>query len=124
MTLLAFSLVNIAVQPAITDEIIAALVTSCQIGETAAIGQLYDVYADRLYRYLLARVGNSDTAADLTTELFLWVIKSIGAFRLKWDRPAATVSAWQYRIAVNLIAEHYRARRRVPWLGLADGPVG
>ena len=109
-----------AMQPVITDDLVVTLVIGCQRGETAAIEQLYDLYADRLYRYLLVRVGDSDTAADLTTELFLRVIKSIGAFRLNRDRPAATVSAWLYRIAANLAAEHYRTQKRVPWLGLDD----
>jgi RNA polymerase sigma-70 factor (ECF subfamily) len=109
-----------AMQPVITDDLVAALVTGCQGGETAALEQLYDLYSDRLYRYLLVRVGNSDTAADLTTELFLRVIQSVGAFRLNRDRPAATVSAWLYRIAANLAAEHYRAQRRASWLGFDD----
>ena len=109
-----------AIQPAITDDLVAALVLGCQRGEAAALEQLYDLYADRIYRYLLLRVGDADTAADLTTELFLRVIKSIGAFRLNRDRPAATVSAWLYRIAANLAAQHYRAQRRTSWLGLDD----
>jgi len=104
----------------ITDDLVAALVIGCQRGEPAALEQLYDLYADRLYRYLLVRVGNSDTAADLTTELFLQVIKSIGSFRLNRDRPAATVSAWLYRIAANLAAQHHRAQRRASWLDLDD----
>lgn len=107
-----------AMQPVITDDLIAALVTGCQSGETGAVEQLYDLYADRLYRYLLARLGNADTAADLTTEVFVRVIKSIGAFRLDRQRPAATVSAWLYRIAANLAAEHHRTQSRAPWLGL------
>ncbi len=109
-----------AMQPAITDDLIAALVPGCQRGETRALEQLYDLYADRLYRYLLLRVGNADVAADLTTEVFLRVIQSVGAFRLNQDRPAATVSAWLYRIAANLAAQHYRAQRRASWLGLDD----
>jgi RNA polymerase sigma-70 factor (ECF subfamily) len=109
-----------AMQNVITDDLIAALVLGCQRGETKAVETLYDLYADRLYRYLLARVGNCDTAADLTTELFLRVIKSIGAFRLDRDQPAATVSGWLYRIAANLVAEHYRAQMRVTWTELDE----
>ena len=109
-----------AMQPAITDDLVAALVLGCQRGEAAALEQLYDLYADRIYRYLLLRVGDADTAADLTTELFLRVIKSIDAFRLDLERPAATVSAWLYRIAANLAAQHFRAQRRTSWLGLDD----
>jgi len=110
-------------RPAITDDLVAGLVTRCQRGEAAALGQLYDLFADRLYRYLLLRVADGETAADLTTEVFLRVIKSIGAFRLDRERPAATVSAWLFRIAANLVAEHYRAQRRRPSLGLDDSLV-
>jgi RNA polymerase sigma-70 factor (ECF subfamily) len=112
-----------AMRPAITDDLVAGLVTRCQRGEAAALGQLYDLYADRLYRYLVLRVADAETAADLTSEVFLRVIKSIGAFRLNRERPAATVSGWLYRIAANLVAEHYRAQRRRPWLGLDDRRV-
>jgi RNA polymerase sigma-70 factor, ECF subfamily len=104
---------DMRMQPAITDDIIVDVVTGCQRGETAALEELYDLYADRLYRYLLTRVGNADTAADLSTEVFVRVIKSIGAFRLNRDQPAATVSGWLYRIAANLAAEHYRAQNHL-----------
>lgn len=121
--LAAFYLVNTAMQTAIADDLVANLVVGCQRGETAALERLYDLYADRLYRYLLMRVGDPDAAADLTTEVFVRVIQSIGAFRLNLDRPAATVSAWLYRIAANLAVQHYRTQRRESWLGLDDDQV-
>jgi RNA polymerase sigma-70 factor, ECF subfamily len=111
---------DMGMQPAITDAMVVEVVTGCQSGETAALERLYDLYADRLYRYLLARVGSAETADDLTTELFVRVIKSIGAFRLNRDQPAATVSAWLYRIASNLAAEHYRAQKRLSWSELDE----
>jgi RNA polymerase sigma-70 factor (ECF subfamily) len=103
---------------AITNEQIASLLPRCQRGETAAVEALYDLYADRLYRYLLARVGDPDAAADLTTELFVRVIKRVGGFRLDQRRPAASFSAWLYRIAVNLATDHYRVQRRRPQVSL------
>jgi RNA polymerase sigma-70 factor (ECF subfamily) len=109
-----------AMQQAINDSLIADLVMGCQRGETAAVERLYDLYADRLFRYLVLRVGDRDTAADLTTELFLRVLQHIGSFKLNRERPAATVSAWLYRIAANLAAEHHRTQRRRPWISLED----
>ena len=103
-----------AMQAAISDEQITALIPRCQRGESAAVEELYDLYADRLYRYLLARTGDPDVAAELTTELFLRVIKKIGGFRLNAARPTASFSAWLYRIAGNLTADYYRKRRRQP----------
>lgn len=108
-------------QPAIADEQITSLLPRCQRGEAAAIEALYDLYADRIYRYLLARLGDADAAADLTTEVFLRVIKSIAGFRLDQRRPAASFSAWLYRIAANLVADHFRGRRRGVQISLDDG---
>ncbi len=107
-------------QAAIPDEQITALIPRCQSGETRAVETLYDLYADRLYRYFSARTGDPEVAADLTTELFLRVIKYVGSFRLNSNRPTASFSAWLYRIAANLIADHYRARKRSPETSLED----
>ena len=106
-------------EPAIADEQILSLLPGCQRGETAAVEALYDLYADRLYRYMLARVGEPDVAADLTTELFVRVIKHIEGFRLNQRRPAASFSAWLYRIAANLVTDHHRQRRRVSEVSLS-----
>ena len=112
--------VSKAMHPKIGDEQITALLPRCQSGEAAAVEALYDLYADRLYRYLLARTGNSDVAADLTTELFVRVIKYVGGFRLNRHRPAASFSAWLYRIAANLVTDQRRAQRRLPQVSLED----
>lgn len=100
-----------AMQAAIPDEQILSLIPGCQRGDAAALEKLYDLYSDRIYRYLLARTGDPDAAADLTTELFLRVIKHVGRFRLNRQRPAASFSAWLYRIAGNLATDFHRARR-------------
>ncbi len=86
-------------QPAITDEQILALLPRCQAADQAAIEAVYHLYGDRLYRYLLARTGDPDTAADLSTELFVRMIQHIDRFKLDRRRPAASFSAWLYRIA-------------------------
>lgn len=109
-----------AMHQQIPDAQVAALVRRCQCGETAGIEGLYQLYAGRLYRYMLLRVGNADVAADLTTELFLTALQHMPAFRLNHDRPAASVSAWFYRVAANLVAGHFKRQRRHPALSLDD----
>lgn len=107
-------------QPAITDEQITSLLPQCQRGEAAAVEALYDLYADRLYRYMLARVGDPEVAADLNTELFVRVIRNMSSFRLNERRPAASFSAWIYRIAANLITDHHRQAKRAPQVSLTE----
>lgn len=106
-------------QPAITDEQILALLPRCQAADQAAVEAVYHLYGDRLYRYLLARTGDPDTAADLSTELFVRMIQHIGRFRPDHRRPAASFSGWLYRIAANLLTDHYRSRGRSP-VALSD----
>ncbi len=106
-------------QPAITDEQILALLPRCQTADQAAVEAVYQLYGDRLYRYLLARTGDPDTAADLSTELFVRMIQHIGRFRPDQRRPAASFSGWLYRIAANLLTDHYRSRSRSP-VALSD----
>jgi RNA polymerase sigma-70 factor (ECF subfamily) len=102
----------------VSDQQITILLPRCQQHEPAAVEALYDLYADRMYHYILARTGDPDGAADLTTDVFLRVIKRIDSFRLNRHRPAASFSDWIYRIARNLLNDRYRAAKRHPQVGL------
>ena len=99
-------------QPALTDDQIMPLVLGCRGGEAAAAEALYELYVDRIYRYLLARTGDPHIAEDLTGELFVRMIEHIGRFKINADRPAASFSAWMYRIAGNLAADYHRRGTR------------
>ena len=101
-----------ALYTAITDEQITPLVLACQRGEASAAEALYDLYVDRIYRYLLARTGDPRAAEDLTGELFVRMIEHAGRFRLNLERPAGAFSAWLYRIAANLAADYHRQGAR------------
>ncbi len=105
---------------AISDEQIASLIPACQRGDAGAVDRLYDLYADRIYRYVLARTGEAQAAEDLTADVFVRVIQHVHRFRLDAGRPAASVSAWLYRIAGNLVADYHRVRRRRPAVSLDD----
>jgi RNA polymerase sigma-70 factor, ECF subfamily len=105
---------------AIDDAQVLSLIPACQQGEAGAVARLYDLYADRIYHYILARTGDPGTAEDLTGEVFLRVVKHVHKFRLDNSRPASSVSAWLYRIAGNLVADHHRSRQRRPQVDLDD----
>jgi RNA polymerase sigma-70 factor (ECF subfamily) len=107
-----------AMQTPITDNLVISLIPRCQRGDQAAVEEVYTLYADRIYRYLLARVGDGDLAADLTTEVFVRMIGRLAGFRLNRERPAASFSAWLYRIAANLAADHHRGRGRIVQVSL------
>ena len=105
---------------AISDEQVVSLIPACQRGDAGAVERLYDLYADRIYHYVLARTGELQSAEDLTADVFLRVIQHVQHFKPDTARPSSSVSAWLYRIAANLVADHHRARRRRPWVSLEE----
>jgi RNA polymerase sigma-70 factor, ECF subfamily len=107
-------------QTAITDGQIIQLLPACQRGESAAIEQLYELYADRIYRYILARTGDAEAAADMTTDVFLRLLKHAGGLRLDAKHPAASFSAWLYRVAANTVTDFRRKQSRRPTIALDE----
>ena len=84
-----------------------ALVERAQDGDGEAFGQLYDHYADTVYRYIYYRVGGKATAEDLTSETFLRALRRIGTFT--WQ--GRDFGAWLVTIARNLVADHFKSSR-------------
>ncbi len=75
--------------------------------EPDQFGLLYERYLPGVYRYLVARVGRGDEAADLTQTVFMRAFKSLPTYRPK----RAPFSAWLFRIARNAATDSLRRRR-------------
>jgi RNA polymerase sigma-70 factor (ECF subfamily) len=84
------------------------LVEQAQRGDRHALEELYLLHFDRIYSYLHMSVGNRHDAEDLTTQVFVKMLESIGKFRWR----SAPFSAWLFRIAHNLAMDHFRANKR------------
>jgi len=80
------------------------VVDAARAGSEAALSELYTLYFPRVYRYILARTGNSYDAEDLTEEVFMKVLEAIGRF--EWRE--APFSAWLFRIAHNAVISQRR----------------
>jgi RNA polymerase sigma-70 factor (ECF subfamily) len=81
-----------------------AIVDAARAGDETALAELYSLYFPRVYRYILARMGNPYDAEDLTEEVFLRVLDAIERF--EWR--AAPFSAWLFRIAHNAVISQRR----------------
>jgi len=95
-----------------------ALLERARAYDPAALGELYDRYAARMYAYIYRRVGDAAQAEDLTSELFLRVLQAVQNERAWRD----SFVAWLYRIAHNLVVDMYR-RRPPPLVALDDLPL-
>jgi RNA polymerase sigma-70 factor (ECF subfamily) len=80
------------------------LVAKIQAGQLDQFMALYDSYMDKIYRFLLYRINHRETAEDLTSQTFLKAFDAIGSF----DVSKGTFQAWLYKIAYNLLVDHYR----------------
>ena len=80
------------------------MVDAARSGSDAALSELYTLYFPRVYRYILARTGNSYDAEDLTEEVFMKVLEAIERF--EWRE--APFSAWLFRIAHNAVISQRR----------------
>jgi RNA polymerase sigma-70 factor (ECF subfamily) len=78
------------------------------IYEPAAFAQLYRRYVDRVYRYLLIKVGNVEDAQDLTAQTFLAAMESIKQYQRQ-----GTFGAWLIGIAQNKANDHFRRLKEV-----------
>lgn len=85
------------------EERIDALVKKSQDGDSDAFGSLYEQFITPIYRYIYYRVG-SDDAEDLTEMVFLKAWENIKQFRFG----VHSFSSWIFRIAHNIIVDHYR----------------
>ncbi|MBI2941691.1 MAG: sigma-70 family RNA polymerase sigma factor [Chloroflexi bacterium] len=88
-------------------ELERALVQRARTGDAPAFGKLYDLHLDRVYRYIYLRVSHAAEAEDLTEQVFLKAWESIGRYE---DR-GLPFAAWLFRLAHNLVVDHYRTRR-------------
>jgi RNA polymerase sigma-70 factor (ECF subfamily) len=80
------------------------LVDAARAGDERALSELYQSYFPRVYRYILARTGNTYDAEDLTEEVFMRVLEAIDRFQ--WRE--APFSAWLFRIAHNAVISQRR----------------
>ncbi len=82
------------------------LVQRAKNGDKDALATLYETYFDSIYRYVLARVGESADAEDLTEEVFLRMLRAVHSFQ--WQQIG--FAPWLFRIAHNLVVDYLRRR--------------
>ncbi len=95
---------------------IEGLVSRAQNGDGDAFALLYQEYVSPIYRYTYLRVGQAGLAEDLTQEVSLRALQSIGSYRWK-GKPFVS---WLFRIAHNLIIDHYRRAKKNKCIPLAE----
>ena len=84
------------------------LLEEAQKGQVAAFGELYERYAESVYRYLQAHLSNPLDAEDLTEDVFLRSWRSLPFYR----QQGIPFLAYLLRSARNALTDHYRRTAR------------
>ncbi len=71
-------------------------------------GALYELYADRVYRYAYRRVGTHHDAEDVTAQTFQQALAALP----KYEWRGLPFGAWLFRIAANVINRRGRTGSR------------
>ena len=96
-----------------------SLVRLAQKGDKDAFAQLYEAYFNKIYRYVVIKIGNRTEAEDMTQQVFLKAYQSIRSY--KWK--GVPFSAWLFRIAHNQIVDFYRKKSKRPTVRLEESTV-
>lgn len=92
-------------------------------GDKGAFGMLYERHLDAIYRYVFFRVGRPGDAEDLTEDVFMRAWEAMDGFEYGGE---GSFLSWLYRIAHNIVIDHYRKRQPQNWsseqLALEESP--
>jgi RNA polymerase sigma-70 factor (ECF subfamily) len=72
--------------------------------EPSVIGEIYDLFADPLYGYLLKRCGRKELAEDLVSQTFLKLLEARPS--LEWR--GISIRAWIFSVASNAFIDYTR----------------
>jgi RNA polymerase sigma-70 factor (ECF subfamily) len=76
--------------------------------DPARFAELYEINFERVYAYVVRRVGNRTETEDLTSEVFHQALANLKRF--EWR--GIPFAAWLFRIAANLIADRWQRSGR------------
>lgn len=89
-------------------------------GDPAAFDGLYLLFADRIFRYLLARLGRVDVAEEIVAQVFLHLIEKIDRYQVAPKDNATIFPAWLYRLAHNKMIDALRKMQRRTHIGIDE----
>ncbi len=95
------------------------VILKAQQGDTAKIGVLFQRYHQSVFRYLYYRVNDLHIAEDLTSEVFLRMLRALPDYRLQ----GVSFQAWLLQIARNLSVDHFRKAASHPNVELQENLV-
>ncbi len=99
-----------------TDE---QLMIAVRDGEVRLLGALFERHKRMFYGFFVRLTGDPELSHDLIQDMFIRILKYRTSYRAE-----SKFRSWAFRIARNLVNDHYgRARREVPLEDAGERPA-
>jgi RNA polymerase sigma-70 factor, ECF subfamily len=98
---------------------LTALAVRMKKGDRKAAAALYDELSSKVYGFFFARTGRKETAEDLSQDIFLRLVEKVGSF----DEKRGRFVVWFWRMAHNMLIDHYRGKKETPFSAFSDDEV-
>lgn len=99
----------------------SALIQRAQKGDADAFGDLYERYADSVFRFIYSQTSDRFDAEDITADVFLRAWNSLH----RYEERGFSFSAYLFRIARNVMIDRSRKQKpvsEIPEDELLTGP--
>lgn len=80
---------------------------------------IYDRYYYDIFRFVLARIKDKETAADIVSSTFTKALTKLDTF----NNRGISIKSWLYAIARNEVLLHYRADKKAQVVSLDDTSI-
>lgn len=87
-----------------------SLLSRAQNGDKNAIGDIYRLYVDSIYQFCRLRLGNPQSAEDITSAVFTTFIQSLA----QGKGPKYHLRGWLFKVARHAIYDTYGKEQTLP----------
>ncbi|MCU0464106.1 MAG: sigma-70 family RNA polymerase sigma factor [Anaerolineae bacterium] len=95
---------------------IDSIIDQARHGQREAVSTLYEMFVERIFRYIAYRVDSDADAEDLTAEVFVKMVEGLP----QYTSTGVPFEAWLYRIASARVIDYRRRSNRRPSTDLSD----
>lgn len=100
------------------DQIAEKTIIRAQKGDQRALAFLYDHFYEAVFRFFYYRTGSTATAEDLTSEVFIKMLKALPQYQIR----QTPFRAWLFKIARFHAIDYYRSNNTRQEVALQAGP--
>lgn len=71
-------------------------------------GELYEIYFNRVFKFVSYRLNNVEDAKDLTSEIFI----KLGKYLHTYDKSKGKLDVWVFKVARNMLNNYYTEKSK------------